>query len=226
MNVNELAGDINITFSFVTDGTWSYSAKENLTHFPQKTRTSISQVISHLKSRHKLLFSSFQEKQNTCCFLFMILQHHAWMKNIERGLLIESRRWISQILQHALHVDSISEMIKSQWGKWHPQNCVSRENILPKLLGNSLFPQNHTSEFATVKNYQHYVLRKLWLSYPTFLLPWAVGGAGTQAEACKPLRRREKSPSGGSMHSRAALERQVLTNLQSSVLSSGWQNSH
>lgn len=45
MNMNDLAGDINITFSYVTDRTWSYSVKEDLSHFPQKARTSTSQVM-------------------------------------------------------------------------------------------------------------------------------------------------------------------------------------
>lgn len=54
MNVDRLPGDTNIAFSSVTDVTWSYFVKENHTHFPQKTSTSISQVIKALQSRHKL----------------------------------------------------------------------------------------------------------------------------------------------------------------------------
>lgn len=45
MNVNGLPGETNIEFTSVTDTTWSYYVKENHTHFPQKTSTSISQVI-------------------------------------------------------------------------------------------------------------------------------------------------------------------------------------
>lgn len=52
MNVNGLPGETNIAFTSVTDTTWSYYVKENHTHFPQKTSTSLSQV--QIQSRHKL----------------------------------------------------------------------------------------------------------------------------------------------------------------------------
>lgn len=117
----------------------------------------------------------------------------------------------------------------SQWSKCHPQNCTSRENNLPKLLGNSLFPQHHMSEFTAVQNYTMRQLehpQEILTFLPDFFVTLGCWGCWRTGRSLQATLGQVRSPHlGGSMHGRAAVGHQVLRNLQHSVLRSGWQDS-
>lgn len=131
--------------------------------FSSKDKHFYISIYIYYRSRHELrrihdaksviISYSFREEQNEYCFPSMVLQHHVWAKNVVRDLLIESRRWISQMLWHVSHVTSMLEMKCDNEVSSIHGIVDARENNLPELLGNSLFPRQHMSEFTAVQNY-------------------------------------------------------------------------